>query len=249
MEEYVEAAIAAGLKELGFSDHIPLYWLPEERRDPGSAMPMVELDDYVQDVIRLRERYPEIPIRLGLEADYVPGHEEELVRILGLYDWDYVIGSVHFIGDWNFDHEGYINRYAEWDISELYARFFTLEIMAARSGLFDIMGHLDLIKKFGHRPSGDLGRLYADVAEAVAGVGVAVELNTAGWRKPVGEAYPNPVLLQELCRRGVDLVISSDAHAPAEVALGFTEARELARTAGYRQMARFAGRQRLFDPL
>lgn len=249
MEAYAEAAIAAGLKEIGFSDHIPMYWLPEEKRDPGIAMRMEELEEYVTDVVRLQERYKEIPIRLGLEADFIPGREEDLVRILERYPWDYVIGSVHFIGEWDFDNPAKVNRYAEWDISELYAKFFTLEIMAAESGLFDIMAHIDLIKKFGHRPSHDLGRLYADVADAMARAGVAIELSTAGLRKPVKEIYPNPTLLKECCSRNVPLVISSDAHSPEEVAWGFQAARDLALQTGFTQTARFEGRRRLSEPL
>jgi histidinol-phosphatase (PHP family) len=249
MEEYVEAAIGAGLREIGFSDHIPMYWLPEEQRDPGIAMRMEELEAYTEDVIRLRERYPEIPIRLGIEADFIPGREEDLARLLQPYPWDYVIGSVHFIGEWGFDNPAEANRYAEWDISELYGKFFTLESMAARSGLFDFLAHIDLIKKFGHRPSHDLGRLYADVAAVIAGAGVAIELSTAGRRKPVQEVYPNPSLLRECCLRGVPLVISSDAHSPQEVAWGFAEARELALQTGYTETCRFEGRRRFTEPL
>lgn len=251
MEEYVEAAIASGVREIGFSDHIPMYWLPEEKRDPGIAMGMEELEAYVADVHRLRERYKEIPIRLGIEADFIPGREEELARILNRYEWDYVIGSVHFIGEWGFDDPNPIsvNRYAEWDISELYAKFFTLERLAAESGLFDILAHIDLIKKFGHKPSHDLGRLYADVAQSIARANVAIELSTAGRRKPVSEVYPNPSLLAECCRQGVPLVISSDAHSPQEVAWGFAEARELAMATGYTQVARFERRQRFLEPI
>lgn len=249
MAEYVEAAIRCGLGEIGFSDHIPMYWLPEAERDPGTAMGMGELEAYVEDVIRLQGRYSEIPIRLGIEADYIPGREEELARLLEPYPWDYVIGSVHFIGDWNFDHPDLVNRYAEWDISELYAKFFTLERMAAECGLFDILAHIDLIKKFGHRPSQDLGRLYADLAETIARAGVAIELSTAGLRKPVKEVYPNPELLKACCERQVPLVISSDAHAPEEVGWGFAQARELALQTGYTHLARFAGRQRRLESL
>ncbi len=249
MEAYVEAAIAAGIREIGFSDHIPMYWLPEEKRDPGIAMRMEELEEYVADVHRLRERYREIPIRLGLEADFIPGREKDLVRILERYEWDYVIGSVHFIGEWDFDNPAKVNRYAEWDISDLYAKFFTLERMAAESGLFDILAHIDLIKKFGHRPTHDLGRLYADVAESIARAGVAIELSTAGLRKPVGEVYPNPTLLAECGRRGVPLVISSDAHSPAEVAWGFHDAKALAIQHGFGHLVRFEKRQRFVESL
>jgi histidinol-phosphatase (PHP family) len=249
MAEYVEAAIAAGIREIGFSDHIPMYWLPEERRDPGIAMGMAELEQYVGDVLRLRAQYREIPIRLGLEADYIPGREEDLTRILAPYPWDYVIGSVHFVGEWGFDDPSEVNRYAEWDISELYAKFFSLETMAARSGLFDILAHIDLIKKFGHRPSHDLGRVYADLAAVIAESGVAIELSTAGLRKPVGEIYPNPALLRACCEQGVPLVISSDAHSPQEVAWGFADARELALGVGYTEVVRFEGRKRFSESL
>lgn len=249
MAEYVEAAIAAGLSEIGFSDHIPMYWLPPEQRDPGIAMRDEELEHYVSDVLQLRKQYPQIPIRLGIEADYIPGREGDLERLLAPYPWDYVIGSVHFIGEWGFDNPAEVNRYAEWDISELYARFFTLETKAAASGLFDILAHLDLIKKFGHRPSQDLSRLYADVADQIAQAGVAVELSTAGLRKPVAEVYPNRSLLDELARRDVPIVISSDAHTPQEVAWGFADALTLARQAGFTRVARYEGRRRYMSDL
>ncbi|MFB5085564.1 histidinol-phosphatase [Symbiobacterium thermophilum] len=249
MEAYVETAIARGLGEIGFSDHVPMYWLPEERRDPTGAMAMEELEAYVSDVLRLRERYPEIPIRLGLEADFIPGHEEELVRLLEPYPWDYVIGSVHFLDDWNFDHPDLVHRYAEWDIDVLYDRFFALERAAAESGLFDILAHIDLIKKFGHRPRRDQSEAYAALADAIARSGVAIELSTAGLRKPVGEYYPAPALLKACCARGIPVVISSDAHAPEEVGWGFAEARALALEVGFTHTARFAGRRRQMVPL
>lgn len=244
MEAYVEHAIQIGLKEIGFSDHIPMYWLPVEQRDPGIAMPMEQLEEYVQDVLRLRERYPELQIRLGIEADFIPGQEEELQRVLAPYPWDYVIGSVHFIGDWDFDNPASVNRFAEWDIDELYGRFFTLEMMAAESGLFDIMAHIDLVKKFGHRATRDLTEVYQFVARTIAKSGAAIELSTAGLRKPVGEQYPATPLLKECQAAGIPLVLSSDAHRPTEVGWGFGDAAELARQSGWTELAFFEGRQR-----
>jgi len=249
MEEYVEAAIAAGVREIGFSDHIPMYWRTEEQADPTSAMAKGELEEYVTDVCRLQERYPEIPIRLGIEADYIPGYEAELQRILERYPWDYVLGSVHNIGDWDFDNPMKIAQYDQWEIGELYATFFELEVMAVRSGLFDIMTHLDLIKKFGHRPAYDLTPVYADLAGVIAEAGVAIELSTAGRRKPVGEDYPHPSLLRECARRGVPLILSSDSHHPREVAHCFADAREAALVAGFTQVVRFEKRRRFSDQL
>lgn len=251
MEEYVEAAIERGLQEIGFSDHIPWYWVTEERRDYAIAMPMDQFDDYVQDVRRLRERYPQIPIRLGVEADYIPGHEDQLAQILGRYDWDYVIGSCHFLGEWGFDNPDETAEYDNWDLGELYDRFWELEIAAARTGLFDIMAHLDLIKKFGHRPPAgyDLLGAYRRVAGAMAETGVAIELSVAGTRKPVREYYPHPDLLRACCEKGVDLVISSDAHHPSEVGRDFDAALRVAAASGYDRLVSFARRKRLFHSI
>lgn len=249
MEQYVERALELGLAEMGFSDHIPLYFLPPDRRGPGLAMAEEELPRYVEEVLRLRDRYPLIPIRLGIEADYYPGWEEELERILEPYPWDYVYGSIHFMGDWGFDDPRYVDRYQGWDMDELYARYFDLVRAAAATGLFDIMGHLDVIKKFGHRPTGDPARLFSDVAAALKAAGVAIEVSTAGLRKPVAELYPGPDLLAHCRLAGVPATIGSDAHRPTEVGMDFDRAVEALRAAGYGEVVRFQGRRRQAIPL
>ncbi|MHB1162344.1 MAG: histidinol-phosphatase HisJ family protein [Chloroflexota bacterium] len=249
MEEYVEQALALGLAEIGFSDHLHLYWIPREQRDPSLAMAEEDLPEYVESVLRLRERYPRIPIRLGVEADYIPGHEELLRRLLAPYPWDYVYGSIHFIGDWGFDDPKYVDRYALWDIDELYRRYFGLVKDAAGSGIFDLMGHLDVVKKFGHRPKGDVAELYREVVSALKAAGVAVEVSTAGLRKPVGEIYPGPALLAECARQGVPASLGSDSHKPSEVGIHFDRALEALRAAGYREIVRFEGRKRVAVPL
>ncbi len=244
MEEYVQQGLALGLAEIGFSDHLHLYWLPQDQRDPSLAMAEEELPEYVESVLRLRERYPQIPIRLGLEADYIPGQEEALRRLLEPYPWDYLYGSIHFIGDWGFDDPKYVDRYAQWDIDRLYHHYFGLVRGAADSGLFDVMGHLDVVKKFGHRPRGDVSGLYREVVATLKKAGVAVEVSTAGLRKPVGEIYPAPALLAECARQGVPATLGSDSHRPSDVGIHFDQALEALRAAGYRQVLRFEGRQR-----
>ena len=122
MAAYVERAIAAGLPEIGFSDHIFLYWLPPDQRDPELAMPEDAFDTYVDDVARLQHRYREITIRLAVEADFIVDHESTLKGILDRYPWDYVLGSVHFIGDWGMDDSRYLARYDAWDIDDYYRR-------------------------------------------------------------------------------------------------------------------------------
>ena len=250
MERYVEQAIDAGLSELGFSDHLYMYWLPPDRRDPELGMAEWEHDFYIEDVERCRTRYrADITIRLSTEADFIPGHERELEAILRRYDWDYVIGSVHFLEGWGFDDARYLSGYAAWDIDALYARYFDVVGCSAETGLFDTIGHADLVKKFGHRPVSDQSSAYAALAARLAAAGVCVEVNTAGLRKPVGEIYPHPDLLRALCAAGVPLTLGSDAHAPAEVAADLAAACALMRGVGYSSYTRYAARRRAAAPL
>ena len=245
MERYVEHAIQSGLTELGFSDHLFMYWLAADRRDPELGMAEWEHDFYVQDVERCRARYAsDISIRLATEADYIPDHERELERILRGYDWDYVIGSVHFIGEWGFDDARYLAEFERRDIDALYAEYFELVAASAETGLFDTIGHSDLIKKFGHRPGADQQAAYSGFAGRLARADVCVEVNTAGLRKPVGEIYPHPDLLRAYQLAGVPVTLGSDAHAPTEVAANLPAACALLRTAGYSSYVRYARRER-----
>jgi histidinol-phosphatase (PHP family) len=244
MAAYVEQAIRSGLPEMGFSDHIFLYWLPAENRDPELAMSEAEFDQYVEDVLQLRASYPEIAIRLAVEADFIPGEEATLTSILDRYPWDYVLGSVHFIGKWGMDDSRYLSAYDAWDIDELYEHYFSLVLRAAESGRFDTMAHLDLVKKFGHRPRKDTADLYARVAQGLAAAGVAIEVNTAGLHKPVGELYPCLDLLTACRKAGVPVTLGSDAHAPEEVARDFPRALDHLRAAGYQRILAYQGRRR-----
>jgi histidinol-phosphatase (PHP family) len=248
-EEYVLAALGAGLAEIGFAEHVPMYWLPPAQRDPGVAMAEDQLEGYVRTVLDLRASYPEIGVRLGLEADYIPGYEDRLHDLLAPYPWDYVYGSVHFIDGWGFDNPAYAGRYAEWDLGELYETYFALVRAAARTGLFDVMGHLDVIKKWGHIPPSVPEDLYRAVAAELARCQVVVEANTAGYRKPVGELYPSVSLLRHLIGEGVQLTLGSDAHDPSEVGGDFARALAQLRDAGCRSLVRFEQRCRTLMPL
>jgi histidinol-phosphatase (PHP family) len=250
MEQYVEHAIERGLVELGFSDHLYMYWLPPERRDPVLGMAEWEHDYYIEDVERCRGRYAaDIAIRLSTEADFIPGHEKELETILRRYDWDYVIGSVHFLDDWGFDDGRYTARFAEFDVDSLYQRYFETVAASAETGLFDTIGHSDLIKKFGHRGTQPLGDAYARLAQRFARAGVCVELNSAGLRKPIGEMYPHPDLLAAYRQAGVPITLGSDAHEPHLVAADFRQAVDQLRGAGYEEFVKFEQRRRQSVPL
>lgn len=244
MAAYVERAVRAGLPEMGFSDHIFMYWLPPERRDPELAMPEAQFDEYVESVERLRHRYPQIDIRLAVEADFIQDREATLAGVLARHPWDYVLGSVHFIGEWGMDDARYVPTYDEWDIDELYETYFGLILRAADSGYFDTMAHLDLVKKFGHRARKDVSALYERVARGLAASGVAVEVNTAGLHKPVRELYPHADLLLACRRAGVPATLGSDAHAPEEVARDFDLAVAHLQAAGYDRILTYRQRRR-----
>jgi histidinol-phosphatase (PHP family) len=245
MERYVEHAIEAGLTELGFSDHLFMYWLPPRERDPELGMAEWEHDLYIEDVERCRQRYAtDIAIRLSTEADFIPGHERELESILRRYDWDYVIGSVHFLDGWGFDDSRYVGEYQHRDIDALYAQYFETVAASAETGLFDTIGHSDLIKKFRHYPARPLGEAYAGLARRLAGAHVCVELNTAGLRKPCAEMYPHRDLLRAFHTHGVPITLGSDAHAPDQVAADFTAAVDALRGAGYSEFVTFDRRRR-----
>jgi histidinol-phosphatase (PHP family) len=246
MEEYVAHARRVGLTEIGFSDHLHLYWLPIDERDPELAMAEDELEAYVEDVLRLRRENPDLTIRLAIEADYIDGREAELRAVLDRYPWDYVLGSVHFIDRWGVDDERYTAEYARWDVDELYCRYFGLLERAAQTALFDSMAHPDLVKKFGYFPSErlDLSALYARVATTFKRTGVCVEVNTAGLRKPCAEIYPSLGLLRACGDLGVPATLGSDAHQPDHVGLYFDQAVQHLRAAGYDRVTQLAKRSR-----
>lgn len=234
--EYVEAARAKGLLGIGIADHLPL--LPE--RDPELSMSACELGDYVAEVRALKARFPDY-VLLGIEADYRPHTVSEVRSLLEGHPFDYVIGSVHHLGSWGFDDPRQMDEYADRDIDDIWVEYFELVGDAAESGLFTILGHLDLVKKFGYRPTRTLDAELNRLVERVATAGVLVEINTAGLHRPVGEAYPTLDILRRLCAARVAITFGSDAHRPLEVGRDFDHAVALAQAAGYTEFASLVG--------
>lgn len=234
--EYVTAAREKGLEGIGISDHLPL--LHTTTPDPVLAMSRDELPEYVDEVIELKERYPGY-VLLGIEADFNPDIAGETADLLAAYPFDYAIGSIHYLEGWGFDDPRYADEFDSRDVNAVYREYLELVGRAADSGLFDVMGHLDLVKKFGHRATNDLAPEWERLAQRLADAGVAVEINTAGLRKPVGEMYPAAEVLELLAGAGVPLVFGSDAHSPEDVGRDFPNALELARRCGYREYVTF----------
>ncbi|WP_456432267.1 histidinol-phosphatase [Nitratifractor sp.] len=235
-EAYVETALSQGVDIFGFADHAPMDFDPEYR------MGFAQMEEYERTVRDLAERYKgRIEILLGYEVDYLPGHMDERVLHASV---DYLIGSVHFLDGWGFDNPEFIGRYEGADLDEIWRRYFDAVAAMARSKLFDIVGHLDLIKVFNYRPRTDVRTLAEGALDAIAAVDMVLELNAAGWRKPVGEPYPSLDLLRMAHDRGIAITFASDAHKPEQVGYRRDELCTLAREAGYTRAASFRNRER-----
>ena len=238
-EAYARKALELGLPEIGFSDHSPLPRYHDDWRMLDEEFPT-----YVRWIQEARSKVPELPIRLGLEVDYFENGLDWIHQLSTRAHWDYLIGSVHYLGDWAMDDPSQVHRFRGRPVAEIWERYWALFGQAARSGMFDIMAHPDLVKKFGHRPPGDLRSYYEPAIQAVVDAGVAIEINTAGLFKEVAEMYPAREFLEMAAQARVPLVISSDAHAPEHVGREFAAAADLARACGFSRLCRFHERKR-----
>jgi histidinol-phosphatase (PHP family) len=247
-ERYRAAAAGRGIAELGVSEHIYRFeqaldiwqhpfWVPFARDD---------LDAYCAFV---REQ---TDLRLGIEADFVPGAEDRTASLLAERDFDYVVGSVHFIRDGAVD----MDDYSVWDsgrsVEQIWQRYFQTIGESARSGLFDVLAHPDLVKVWGRDrplPEGDLRRYYEPAIEAIAESGIAVEVSTAGLRKPVEELYPAPAFLEMCLDAGAPIALSSDAHRPQDIGADYDGALELLQELGIDELCVFEHRRRRLEPI
>jgi histidinol-phosphatase (PHP family) len=249
VDRYLAAAAAAGVEELGVSEHVyrfrqaldlwthPL-WVANARDD---------IDAYCEFV-------GATPLKLGVECDYVPGAEERTAELLEARDFDYVVGSVHFVGDGDaaVDHTGFDVWEGGGDPDEIWRRYFEALADCARSGLFDILAHPDLVKVWGGArplPDRDLCAFYEPAVEAIAESGIAVEISTAGIRKPVGELYPGREFAEMCVEAGAPFALSSDAHLPEQVGFEYDRAVEFLDSLDVREICVFEGRRRRLAPL
>lgn len=230
--DYVEAARSRGLSAIGISDHLPLL----HTTDPTVTMGLDELPAYVAEVQELKARYPGY-VYLGVEADYCRDTIQQVVELLRTYPFDYVIGSVHFLDGWGFDDPSRVGDFDTQDVDEIYRNYYAHLEEAAGWGVFTILGHLDVVKKFGHRPVGSLEIEIERVAQQMARQGVVAEINTSGLNKPVAEIYPSAQILAILRRSGVAVTFGSDAHTPAEVGQDLGAAVHAASAAGFQSYA------------
>lgn len=240
-DEYIGPAREAGLKELGFSEHLVLF-----NNNYEWSMDAMEAIPYLEHVKSLGDKTKDLKVRAGLEIDYLPGMEKEISSFLESVEIDYAIGSVHYLGDFIVDlgPEPYEGK----NIDRLWESYFNNVMASAASGLFDIIAHCDLIRIFGFFPDSDPEPHYRSLAKSLKLHDVAFEINTNGRNKPIGDFYPDRRFLKIFREEGVPVCVNSDGHMPSRVGQYFDEAYSLLKDAGFTEMAVFEKRKRFMIP-
>ena len=234
--EYIVKAIEEGIDIYGFSDHAPMDY------DQKYRMSFKQMHDYETEISSLREEFHDkIDIRLAYEVDFLPGHIDS--RVLNA-DVDYLIGSVHFINKWGFDNPEFIGEYKNRDIDQLWQEYFDAIEAMAKSGNYNIVGHIDLLKVFNYKPKKDIRLLAQNALKAIKEANMTVEINGAGLRKPVKECYPSKELLQECYSLDIPITFSSDAHKIEDVGFAYNDAKEIAKEIGYTQCVSYKNKER-----
>lgn len=226
-EDYVSQALHLGLHSYGISDHAPMP--PEKGRFDDWRMEAGDLSRYVEWMDRARTAAAHrCQVLSALECDWLPGIAPWILELRSFYPWDYLIGSVHYLGSLgSVDDSLYAHQTISGSVEKDWELYWEAMTAMIQSGLFDIVGHMDLVKIWGRVPSGDLSRFYSPALDALEGSGMAVEINTAGWHKMCHEQYPSVPLLKELLLRKIPLVINSDAHRPEHLSRDWEQALSL----------------------
>lgn len=253
LSEYLDKAKEIGITDLGFSEHAYRFkqtahllanpWINERQTE--------NLDEYVALIEQAKNQG--LPVKLGIELDFTPGKEPELAEFINKYPWDYVIGSVHWIGDWGFDLKEMAQGWEKRPVIDIYEDYFGIIEKMLDSQLFDILGHLDVIKVFGHRPEPNeqnrLNAIYDNVVDKIVESGIVVEMSTAGLRKPAQELYPARALMERLVKHRVPMMINSDAHHPSQVGEFYQEGLTYLEEYGIDEITLFTKRERTAVPI
>jgi len=264
IDRYVEVAVSRGADEVAFVEH--LYRCVESqsalgqwwKSDPNSHLVRemneimareldMSLDRYVDAILAAKVRG--LPVKLGLEVDYEPRTVQKVIDLIAPYPWDYLVGSVHWIGAWWFLRPSSPAEFARRGVQRAFEEYFDLATALAETGMADSLGHVDVIKVAGLLPDTDMRHLWEPTVEATANSDMAVEISSQGLLRPIKEIYPAPALLDLFHAAGVPITLGSDAHTPDESAFGYDEIVAEARRAGYSEYLRFDARRRLPTPL
>lgn len=251
--EWVKKFLEEGQKrtvvEIGFSEHCYRFYQAKHlwrSEGPRGRWHEERATEDIEEYIKIVEDAKRLgfPVKLGVEVDYIPEWEDEIRYFVSFYPFDYVIGSVHWLGDFGFDNPDFLGEWESRDIYKTHVEYFEVLTEAVLSGIFDLIAHLDVIKVFGHKADGDLSQVYERLAKAMKKAKVCAEVSTAGFRKPVGEIYPSPEIMAYLKKYEIPVIVDSDAHRPEDVGRDFDKALEYVRSHGYEFLCYFDKRKR-----
>jgi histidinol-phosphatase (PHP family) len=247
-ERYREVAAERGIEELGVAEHVYRFTAALDVWD-HELWRRHALDDIDAYCSFVRE---ETDLKLGIEADFIPGREDRMRALLEERDWDYVVGSIHFLAEGALDYDKYDVWNSGRSPDHVWRTYFTWLGELAATGMYDVLAHPDLVKHWGKErpwPEKDL-RFYYDIAmEQIADSGIAVEVSTAGLRKPVGEIYPSSAFLEMIVDAGNPIALSSDAHTTDHLGYGYEEAVQFLADHGVKELAVFDRRAVRLEPI
>jgi len=239
MEQYIEKAIELGIDVYGFSEHAPM-----KNFEDGYRLVHEKKEFYENEVKKLQQKYQDkIKILLGYEVDFIEG--DFLLEEIKNAKVDYLIGSIHYLGDWGFDNPEFIGEYKNKDINKIWEEYFYAVELMAKTGNFDIVGHLDLIKVFKYLPTKDIKTLAKKALQEIKKSNMVIEINSAGFRKPIGEQYPSKELLELAFELNIPITFSSDAHAIEQIGFEYKQTIELAKKIGYNKCVYFENREKV----
>lgn len=246
LEQYIQHAVNIGLDQIGVSDHMPLLHVDPASYLPGMAMPMEELPRYFEEASELKHKYRgSIDVRVGLEGDYIEGYEEQIEQIVTQYPWDYVIGSVHFLGEWDITDFRQLSGWEARHIDEVYELYYDAVRKAAGTGFYSYMGHLDVVKRYApSHPTKDHTDIIEETLQTIRDKGLAIEINASGLRMTVNETFPSRAILERCNAMGIPVTLGSDAHQPERVGQFLDRAEALLKEVGYKELATFSQKER-----
>jgi len=238
-DEYIQKAIELNIDVYGFTEHAPM-----KNFEDGYRLTLDKKEFYEKSILNLKEKYKnDINILLGYEVDFLKG--DYILDEIKKAKVDYLIGSVHYLGNWGFDNPEFIGEYKNKDIDKIWEEYFEAVNQSAKSGIFNIVGHLDLIKIFNFQPKKDIKSIALDSLKTIKKAGMVMEINSAGLRKPIKEQYPSKQLLELAFELDIPITFSSDAHSIEQIGFSYNEVTKIAKEVGYSKCTYFEQKEKV----